>query len=415
MDLLNTNHEFAQPRLTPRETFVASTLVHAVPHWYGAECGPYRHALHFAGGGAHPFYSISPLSSRLQGLLEFAGAKATEWASAIPEFPSRLNEGRIGQDLALFWLESHATEVNWSKVLAYLQEVSYRTYEGTQVSLNLIVKPGRGRVDLSAPGLQKVLDPLGSSDQVALVVDPELRYLDYVQIPWRDIPEQEALHFHPDFVQPFFSLLQPGEFAAMVTNHGDILVVGTEGILASERFGRWFVYDNESFRSVLSRASVGSWLPANLFQVVFDLSYRRRGALILHDPDGSLEDRVVNQEAFLEASGAPADSVQSLLAHKVSTIELRSRRVERGERRLLAEIAGVDGAVIVDDERVRAFGAIVEPHPDAGGTGGARETAALSAFLWGVSPVKISSEGDITTYFKSRQGPQECDAQLTFM
>ncbi len=410
-----TGYEFAEPRLTPRETFVASTLVRAVPHWYEADCGPHRHEVRFAGGGSHGFYSISPLSPRLRALLDFASDKATEWASAIPEFPSRLNEGRIGQDLALFWLESLAPGVNWSKVLAYLQEVSYRTYEGTQVSLNLIIKPGRGRVDLSAPGLQKVLDPLGSSDQVALVVDPELRYLDYLQIPWMDIPEQETLHFHPAFVQPFFSLLQPGEFAVMVTEHGDILVVGTEGILASERFGRWFVYDNESFRSVLSRASVGSWLPANLFQVVFDLSYRRRGALILHDSDGSLGEHVVNEEAFLEAPGAPADSVQSLLAHKVSTIELRSRRVERGERRLLAEIAGVDGAVIVDNERVRAFGAILEPHPDAGGTGGARETAALSAFLWGASPVKISSDGDITTYFKSREGLRECDAELTFM
>jgi len=415
LDQLSTHQEFGERRLTPRETFVASTLVNAVPHWYQAECGPERHELRFAGGGSHAFYSIAALSPRLQALLDFAGDKAAEWASAIPEFPSRLNEGRIGQDLALFWLESHTPGVNWSKVLAYLQEVSYRTYEGDQVSLNLIIKPGFGRVDLSAPGLQKVLDPLGSSEQVALVVDPELRYLDYLQIPWQDIPEQEALHFHPDFVQPFFSLLQPGEFAVMVTNHRDILVVGTEGILVSERFGRWFVYDNYTFRSVLSRASAGSWLPANLFQVVFDLSYRRRGALILHDPEGRLGNRVVNQEAFLEGPEAPADSVQSLLAHKVSTIELRSRRVERGERRLLAEIAGVDGAVIVDDERVCAFGAILEPHPDAGGTGGARETAALSAFLWGASPVKISSEGDITTYFKSREGSRECDAQLTFM
>src|SRR5660397_243735 len=62
LDPLMTGYEFAEPRLTPRETFVASTLVRAVPHWYEAECGPQRHELRFAGGRSHAFYSISSLS-----------------------------------------------------------------------------------------------------------------------------------------------------------------------------------------------------------------------------------------------------------------------------------------------------------------------------------------------------------------
>ena len=83
MDPLMTGYEFAEPRLTPRETFVASTLVRAVPHWYEAECGPQRHELRFAGGRSHAFYSISSLSPRLQELLEFAGAKTAEWACLL--------------------------------------------------------------------------------------------------------------------------------------------------------------------------------------------------------------------------------------------------------------------------------------------------------------------------------------------
>ena len=41
-------------------------------------------------------------------------------------------------------------------------------------------------------------------------------------------------------------------------------------------------------------------------------------------------------------------------------------------------------------------------------------TAARSAYLWGACPVNVSSDGDVTVYFKSRGDGEECDAVMQF-
>ena len=67
------------------------------------------------------------------------------------------------------------------------------------------------------------------------------------------------------------------------------------------------------------------------------------------------------------------------------------------------------------DDHLLAVGAIIESHPEVGNQLGARATAARSAYLWGAHPVKISSDGDVTIYFKSRDGDAECDAVMQFL
>ena len=45
----------------------------------------------------------------------------------------------------------------------------------------------------------------------------------------------------------------------------------------------------------------------------------------------------------------------------------------------------------------------------------ARTTAARSSYLWGARPIKVSSDGDVTLYFKSRNGERESDAVMNFL
>jgi hypothetical protein len=80
------------------------------------------------------------------------------------------------------------------------------------------------------------------------------------------------------------------------------------------------------------------------------------------------------------------------------------------------ELAGLDGAVIFDDEDILAFGAMIDTHSEAEGQYGARTTAALSAFHWGGLPTKISSDGEVACYFTSRSsdGQQGSEARLLF-
>ena len=78
-------------------------------------------------------------------------------------------------------------------------------------------------------------------------------------------------------------------------------------------------------------------------------------------------------------------------------------------------MASIDGAVVFDDDHILALGALIRSHPDVGSQLGARATAARSSFLWGARPIKVSSDGDVTVYFKSAGGDQECNAAMNFL
>ena len=78
-------------------------------------------------------------------------------------------------------------------------------------------------------------------------------------------------------------------------------------------------------------------------------------------------------------------------------------------------MACVDGAVIFDDNHLLAVGAPVRSHPSVGNQLGARTTAARASYLWGAHPIKVSSDGDVTVYFRSRCEDQQCDAVMHFL
>jgi hypothetical protein len=108
------------------------------------------------------------------------------------------------------------------------------------------------------------------------------------------------------------------------------------------------------------------------------------------------------------------ESGQSLIASSVGNLALGKGPGTPQWKRRLIELAKVDGALVFDDEHLLAVGAIIAPHPSAGVQLGARATAARSAYLWGARPVNVSSDGDVTVYFKSRSGDEECDAVMEF-
>ena len=68
-----------------------------------------------------------------------------------------------------------------------------------------------------------------------------------------------------------------------------------------------------------------------------------------------------------------------------------------------------------DDDRLLAVGALVRSHPSVGSQLGARTTAARSAYLWGAHPIQVSSDGDVSIYFRSKNGEQQCDAVMHFL
>ena len=74
-------------------------------------------------------------------------------------------------------------------------------------------------------------------------------------------------------------------------------------------------------------------------------------------------------------------------------------------RRLTAEVAALDGAVVVNNRgRFLAYGAVLQPRRrgKVAGTEGSRTKAAIGASHYGLA-VKVSSDGDITVYHEGKR------------
>ncbi len=85
-------------------------------------------------------------------------------------------------------------------------------------------------------------------------------------------------------------------------------------------------------------------------------------------------------------------------------------------KRRLIEMACVDGAVIFDDNHLLAVG---RPGAFASQRGkpawGPDQGRPLRVSSGAAHPIKVSSDGDVTIYFRSRDGEQQCDAVMNFL
>ena len=106
---------------------------------------------------------------------------------------------------------------------------------------------------------------------------------------------------------------------------------------------------------------------------------------------------------------------QALIQDSIEDIAIGKKAGSVKKKRQLIELACIDGAIVFDDHRLLAVGALIRSHPDVGSHLGARITAAKSAYLWGAHPVAVSSDGDVTVHFRSRGDDHECDAVMNFL
>jgi hypothetical protein len=271
------------------------------------------------------------------------------------------------------------------------------------VSRNLVVSPNKvGTVDLSDATFAKPFAALAGGRDTFFRVDGGLRFLAYEEVPASSIKEVIEYKFHPDFLHPVWSQLGQDEYSVHLTSRSDLVIMDHNGMLAACRRGRWYIYDVQTFKNFVVDAVGNYRVGCNLFDVVFDLSYRRHGALLVYDPDHSVVNNVVNQGAVIAGTSPNPDAPRALLREVIGSIAMGTNALKNRRKRCFLEVAGIDGAVIFDDKNVLAFGAIVRTHEAAGQQHGARTTAAASAYLWGGIPIKCSADGDIAVTFRSR-------------
>ena len=176
------------------------------------------------------------------------------------------------------------------------------------------------------------------------------------------------------------------------------------------------------FKNSLSYCLDNPYVGANFFEVVFDLSFRRQGALLVYDPEHLVLEHILNPESILvPEAGSNGDGSlppvcgQTLIGRSIEDIAVGKKAGSLKRKRRLIEMTCVDGAVVFDDKQLLAVGSLIRSHPSVGNQLGARTNAARSAYLWGGHPIKVSSDGDVTIYFRSRHEEQECDAVMNFL
>lgn len=396
---------------------IADAAISLVPNWYTAECGPNKYSVSIE-GEEYSFFSLRKKTPLLDRFYNLMNINLTDMCRQTKTYRSPLFHELIQERLVLQWLEFHSSDVQWKDLLYYFRELSRRTYENHPVTVNMVIDPESGhggrRIDLAKR--QKFLDQLASSPFTYFRVDNRLKIFGLEEIRWADIDDSTSYKFLPEFLHPFHSILQDGEFSAHLTGAGDWIFMDDEGLLASRRKGSWKVYDKRTFKNTLTDCMKSYYVGASLFELAFDLSFKRHGALLVYDPDSKVIEKVVNPESRITPkSKVVSGTGQSVVADSVRDIGIGKSVQAIRNKRLLTELASIDGAVIFDDNRLLAIGAIIESHPRASGQTGARSTAALSSYYWGGRPVKVSSDGEVTLYFASEDDDYTCDATIEFL
>ena len=432
-------------RMTPPDELRAVTeveigreIVRLVPHWYEAECGPNGYSIP-VGGATAQFHNHCRLAPRLRALLAAISARTEQLpVDRFVEYPGLTDI--LLEGFVVDWLRMHSTEPDWVRLIKYLETVSRRTNENLPVALTLVIQPGTGHGDITQPQFQKFFDRLAASPFTFtyLAVDPDLRLLHYGSVEWSQVNNAKSCKFYPEFLHPIHSVIADTDLVAHLTQHGDIVIMNKAGVLATKRKRRWKIYDIQTFKNSLAQCLGNAHVGANLLEVVFDLSFRRQGALLIYDPEHCIRERILNPESIIHADGPsngrangqlnghtnghingrakPRDECgQSLIERSIGDIAIGKKAGSLKRKRQLIEMACIDGAVVFDDHNLLAVGALVRSHPSVGNQMGARKTAARSSYLWGAHPIEVSSDGDVTVYFKSRNADQECDAVMNFL
>ena len=404
------------------EAELGREIIRLVPHWYEAECGPVEYSINI-GRHVARFFNYGKLSPNLCQLLSLIGERVGELQlERLAEYSGATDV--LMESFATQWLRLQAVEPDWVKVVKYLETVSRRTSENLPVALTLLIRPGSGVADITQSHLQKFFDRLAASPYTFtyLAVDADLHLMHYGSVDWSQVNNTAANKFYPEFLHPIHSVMEDTDLVAHLTPRGDLVLMNKTGVLATKRKKKWRIYDARCFVASLAHGLGNRDVATNLIEVIFDLSFKRQGALFIYDPQHRILDKILNPECimapFWKRNGHPLPKTphgHALIQSSIEDIALGKKAGSVRKRRQLIELACIDGAIVFDDQRLLAVGALIRSHPEVGSHLGARITAARSAYLWGAHPVAVSSDGDVTVPFRSRGNEAECDAVMNFL
>ncbi|WP_342543330.1 DNA integrity scanning protein DisA nucleotide-binding domain protein [Paenisporosarcina sp. FSL H8-0542] len=382
-------------------------IVNTVPQWYIAMGqAPHDFNVNFCGDSYWISSNRNP-TPQLHRWKDKCLSIAAELLSKPTTGSKIIDKDLIQSRFVKEWLLEKGYKGDWEEIFDYSRSLESRTYENASIGFTYIYDSNRnGTLSLFEDNNQKIIDVLAETQYTYFRVGNGWTFIDYDYVKWNEIVIKEDYKLIPEFLYPYQSILEEGECGITKTKRGDLIIYNKNGLLASSRKGEWKIYDSPSLKnSLVDYVGVSNYrVGCNLFEILFDLSYRRHGALIIIDNQGTYKEIISNHSSLIENGS----TLHQVLSERLEKIDLSSARSDVVSKQLILELASVDGALVLNETgKVLAFGAIVNSHEHADGETGARSTAALSAHLYGSKVLKVSSDGEITLYYLNQQGSQD--------
>ncbi len=289
-------------------------------------------------------------------------------------------------------------ESNPLSVIRFIRSLAQESYENQRLSYGVIFTAKFSGADSFADAFDnKRTKRLTDGFSTALLIDPHLRISGYAPLA-TPLEEGTRLPRRPWWCAGLAAMSESLEGVGVaLVRSGDMLIVHKGRLLFSLRAGKWRLWNHAAILGQLEEAWGNDGNPGQvwkvlryLYHVALDLSFRKSGGLLVvlarkDDIEGVLTSR--SDRLGADRRGAAEKAIDNLL---------RQHRIHNTDRRIVADLASLDGALIVDRSgRTLAYGAMTVS--GGGAKQGARTRAAFGASRFGLA-IKISSDGNITVF-----------------
>jgi hypothetical protein len=211
--------------------------------------------------------------------------------------------------------------------------------------------------------------------------------------------------FYPLWCEAIAGESLTAEMSLALTKQGDILVFRSGNMEFTYRFGQWQGWAHEALARLIAGLLRGKGASAPvigktaryLYRAAIDASFRRKGALFVVLSNRRHIDNVARPEDQLEGHRRTLDAALDQT--------LRGRLLPSLPRQVVADLASLDGAIVVDKKgQLLAYGAVLQPRRKGNlkGSEGSRTKAAVGASNYGTA-IKVSSDGGISIYHKGKK------------
>jgi len=370
------------------------------------------------------FYTKIRLTTKQIALKHVIESHIKQWYQHICSLPKNLAVEYIKHQMALNWLKIHSKSILWHELLDFLGDAASRTYENRPPIKNIIISncPENNSAHINEHKIQKTLDPIACSLFTYIGVDCKMHVQKYDQANWCGINDNDTYKLHPEFLHALYGEIPNHGFSAHLTTQKDIVILEKKkyhkkinnkwkhydsGLILTKRKGSVYLYEPANFKNtihhILGHKPSDYYVASNIFEILFDLSFMRKGSLLIYDPDDKISEKIQNKESFLDQKNNDKEYRKTnFFTEYARNISLGNRDRSSGKKRILLELANIDGAVVFNQNSIVAVGAMIKPHHKATGMLGARSIASYSAACYGAHPFKVSSDGEVTMFIRTQ-------------